>query len=141
MQNNATVADILRTIYPDAESGDPSKCFGQVGHVYDGLSHAWLFWPKLMEVHGAVFVAAYGWDEAWLRERITTPANPEHENWPELSWKEAVDSFNRIEVGDLFQWWPEPLDPIAAALEQLTEILVQAWDARLRTAYPERVFR
>lgn len=140
MQNDAAASEILRAMYPNVEDTDPSSYFGQIGSVYDALCYSWLFWPKLMEIHGAVFIGVYDWNEEWIYERITTPANPNGEDWPEMSWKEAVDSFNRVETGSLFQWWPESFEYAESTLEILSEALVQMWRARLQYAYPQREF-
>ncbi|MGH2733131.1 MAG: hypothetical protein ACRDJG_09390 [Actinomycetota bacterium] len=140
MQTDLKAGSILRAAFPDVDSDDPVSYLGRTGDLFHALSYAWLFWPRLVELYGAVFLALHGDDEKEIRERLATPVGDAHPEWPPMSWKDAVDSYNRFEISYLFRFWREPSNLISDAAEVLSGVLVQTWRARLLQAYPERVF-
>lgn len=140
MQIGSRAGRILRSAFPDVGLDDPVSYFGRRGDVFHALSFAWLFWPKLLELYGAVFLALDGDDENEIVERLATPFGDKHPEWPLMTWKDAVDSYNRFEVAHLFRVWLEPGNLVSDASEELAEFLIQTWQARLRQEYPERVF-
>ncbi|MFD7019139.1 hypothetical protein [Streptomyces sp. NPDC059928] len=130
----------LREMFPHVESEDPVSYVSEAGDAINALLYSLLYWPRLVEVHGAVFVALSGNDEVEIRERLSAPAGSAIPNWLSLSWPEVVDSYNIFEIGHLFQ-------SVAAAAEDsdslhhvLGGILVKSWSARLAEGYPERRF-
>jgi hypothetical protein len=130
------IAEILSVAFPDVGSPDPAAYFGRSGNPYDALFYSALFWPSVFEVKGAVFLALY---ERWgnvIEERL----NEIVKSGSGLPWVQVVDSFNMFEVTHLFGQWREPREHLSDALSELGKVLVQAWYARLRAAYPERVF-
>jgi hypothetical protein len=131
---------ILRAAFPDVGSDDPVAYFRDQGNVFQALSFAWLFWPKLVELHGAVFLALNGDDEAEISARLRSPLADAHANWPSMSWADAVDSYNWFEVDQLFLRWRGPRELVIDAEEELARKLVQTWRARLASGYPERNF-
>ncbi len=95
------------------------------------------FWPKLVELQGAVFFALDGNDEQEIRKRLYTPFGDAHPEWPAMTWQNAVNSYNRFEVSQLFYVWREPSDLVSSASKELSHFLVQTWQARLRREYPD----
>lgn len=130
----------MRGAFSEADFDDPVSYFGRTSDVFDALSFAWLFWPKLVELQGAVFFALDGNDEQEIRKRLYTPFGDAHPEWPAMTWQNAVNSYNRFEVSQLFYVWREPSDLVSSASKELSHFLVQTWQARLRREYPERVF-
>ncbi|WJK40037.1 hypothetical protein O7608_27020 [Solwaraspora sp. WMMA2056] len=131
---------ILRAAFPDVGSDDPVSYFGNQGDVFQALSFSWLFWPKLLELHGAVFLALSGNDQAEISARLSMPLAGDSVDWPPMKWSEAVDSYNWFEVDQLFLRWRGPREFVADAEKELAEILVQTWRARLGGSYPDREF-
>ncbi|WP_245560306.1 hypothetical protein [Actinopolyspora halophila] len=140
MYDEQVAVEALSAAYPDVGSSDPVSYFGAEGNHFQGLLYAWLYWPRLVEVHGAVFVAVHGHDEAYIRGLLSTPVADGQPDWAPLSWKEVVDNFNWFEVAHLFRHCPSPVEFQDSSTEQLSEILVETWSARLRTACPDREF-
>jgi hypothetical protein len=134
------VQRILRESFPQVDSDDPVSYFGEAGNAVDAVMYGWLYWPDLVELHGAVFLALDGDDEADIAERLATPVANGHPDWPELSWVEAVDSFNIFEVEHLFGQWRGSVELYGDVHRELGRFLVHAWTARLVTAYQERRF-
>ncbi|QSB13576.1 hypothetical protein JQS43_18575 [Natronosporangium hydrolyticum] len=131
---------ILRAAFPDVGSDDPVAYFGNQGDVFQALSFAWLFWPRLVELHGAVFIALNGDDEAEISARLRRPLADTDASWPPMAWSAAVDSYNWFEVEQLFLRWRGPREFVTDAEEELAETLVKTWRARLADGYPERRF-
>ncbi|MGI8648146.1 MAG: hypothetical protein DLM55_04580 [Acidimicrobiales bacterium] len=131
---------ILRSAFSKADFDDPVSYFGRASDIFDALSFAWLFWPKLVELYGAVFFALDGNDEREIDKRLHTAFGDAHPEWPAMPWKHAVNSYNRFEVAHLFYVCREPSSLISRAAKELSHFLVQTWQARLRWEYPERIF-
>lgn len=140
MNVETQAAPILRAAFPEVDSDDPVSYYSQVGDVFQGLSYAWLFWPRLVLLHGAVFLALEGHDEEDISDRLKTPFADGHPDWPRLTWPEAVNSYNRFEVDQLFSHWREPGERWAGACVMLGRVLAETWSARLLQQYPERAF-
>lgn len=140
MNIETQIPSVLRAAFPEVDSDDPVSYYSQVGDVFQGLSYAWLFWPRLVFLHGAVFLALEGNDEANISGRLKTPYADGHPDWPRLAWSEAVNSYNSFEVDQLFRHWREPGERWADACVILGRILVETWSARLLQQYPGRTF-
>jgi hypothetical protein len=138
MRDDETIGRALQAAFPGVDSQDPVGFFGQIGDVFGALSYAYLFWPKLIEIHGAVFVAVTGDYEGQVRERLAVPAAQEEAR--PLAWKEVVDSFNWFEISQLFGRWREPRDFTDDAYEGVGGFLVESWGAKLRLEFPDREF-
>lgn len=134
------VRRILRGSFPQVDSDEPSGYYGAVGGAVDALMYGWLYWPDVVEFHGAVFVVLDGEGEVEIAERLTTSVVDKHPDWPELSWVEAVDSFNVFEIEHLFGSWRGPVEIYADVHQELAKVLARAWAARLLEAYPDRRF-
>lgn len=139
MERETEVAAILRAAFPEIESNDPVSYFSRNGDVFSALSYAWLFWPKILEVHGAVFMALDGYDKDEIVHRLSTPIVDPHRS-PPLSSAQVVDSYNTFEVAQLFRRWREPREHFVAANDQLANILVETWRSRLIDVFPGREF-
>ncbi|MGO1056608.1 hypothetical protein [Crossiella sp. CA198] len=137
---DAKAGQILRAAFPEVDSDDPSSYFWQQGDLFQALSFAWLFWPRLVELHGAIFVVLGGADETEISSRLTTPLANARSDWPPMAWPDAVDSYNWFEIDQLFRGWRGPGEVVSDAQECLAIVLVQTWLARLVGAYPERSF-
>ncbi|GGN85656.1 hypothetical protein GCM10010112_66320 [Actinoplanes lobatus] len=134
------VGAILRAAFPDVASDDPVAYFKNEGDVFQALSFSWLFWPRLVELYGAVFIALHGNDEVEISERLSKPLADGHSNWPRMVWSDAVDSYNWFELDQLFTRWRGPREFVAEAESELAEILVHTWRARLVSGFPDRRF-
>src|SRR5262245_60769069 len=126
---------LLRAFFPDVAAEDPIEYFGEVGSAADALVYSWLFWPKLVEMHGAVFLALNGRDETYIAERLeqsmaSTRAEPD-----ESSWTAVVYSFNFFELEYLFGVRRTPWELEEELVQQLGGALVETWSARLAAAY------
>jgi hypothetical protein len=133
-------ARLLGQAFPTVNSDDPVVFISETGDAAEALKYARLYWPGLVEIHGAVFLALWGHDAADIVERLHRPVADRHPDWDALPWSEAVDSYNRFEVAHLFRQQRGPVDTWEEFDEALADFLVQTWSARLRTAYPDRRF-
>ncbi|WP_433118559.1 hypothetical protein [Micromonospora sp. CA-246542] len=132
------VGRILRRAYPHVESTDSVSYISELGDSVQALVYSRLFWPTLVEIGGAVFVALWGDDAQYIAGRLRRPGpNPKREP---ISWSRFVDSFNVFEVAHIFRQNRGPVDLVKDANRELASILVHAWHARLRASYPERKF-
>jgi hypothetical protein len=122
------------------ESDDPVAHVAEAGYAVDAILYGLLFWPELLELHGAVFLAVNGDDEAYVSQRLATPVGDGHADWPELSWRKVVDSFNVFEIEHLFRNWRGPTDLYEDVHRELGSMLLEPWRARLASAYPGRRF-
>jgi hypothetical protein len=138
MDRDGEIARILAEAYPSVDSADPVSYVSELGDSVQALVYARLFWPKLVEFEGAVFIALWGDDESYISERLRTPA-PDP-SWGPLSWESVVDSFNKFEVAHIFRQYRGPAEVSDQANYELGQVLVQTWSARLAGAYPERKF-
>ncbi|MBP0458662.1 hypothetical protein [Streptomyces montanisoli] len=138
MCEKATVGEILQRAYPDVGSADPISYVSELGDSVQALVYSRLFWPKLVELEGAVFVALWGDDREYIDGRLRAPA-PSGSSAP-MAWQKIVDSFNTFEVAHMFRQNRGPADLVESANRELALVLVQAWGARLGIAYPQRRF-
>ncbi|GHF14826.1 hypothetical protein E5082_01905 [Streptomyces griseoluteus] len=138
MGDDAVAGRILQQLYPEVGSSDPVAYVSELGDSVQALVYSRLFWPKLVEIEGAVFVALWGDDEEYISARLRTPAASS--NWAPMSWPQAVDSFNKFEVAHIFRQNRGSEEVVEDANRELASILVQVWKARLATSYPERKF-
>ncbi|MFJ9941284.1 hypothetical protein [Streptomyces erythrochromogenes] len=140
MNQRTRVRDVLHAAFPHVESDDPVGFFSEEGDVMEALKYAYLYWPNLFELHGAVFLALQGDDERETADRLSTPVADGQSGWGALSWTGMVDSYNVFEVEQLFRRWRGPAEVSEDAHRALGEFLVQMWSARLAAAYPSREF-
>lgn len=138
IRDSAAVGQILQYSYPEVNSLDPVSYVSEVGDSVQALIYSRLFWPELLEIEGAVFVALWGGDYDYINDRIRIPA-PSSE-WAPLSWTTAVDSFNIFEVAHIFRQNRGTAEIVDRANRELGMILVQSWSARLSVSYPHRGF-
>jgi hypothetical protein len=131
---------ILRAAYPEVNSDDEVAYFGEVSSLYSALACSVLFWPQLIEIDDAIFIALYGDDERELTKRFRDLVKREGIRPHTSGWEEWVSTFNKFEIVHLFSHWSGPQNIIGPAAEILGEILVQTWSARLRDCYPNRAF-
>ncbi|UCM87964.1 hypothetical protein [Streptomyces marincola] len=129
---------ILLRAFPGVGFLDPVAYASELGDSVQALVYSRLFWPKILQVEGAVFLGLWGADEQYIRERLRTPVSGR--GWAPMSWTGAVDSFNRFEVAHIFRQERGPAELVGAANRELGLILVQTWSARLAVACPERRF-
>lgn len=132
--------NLLHEAFPEVDADDPSGYFTELGDAAQALMYSWLFWPRLLEAHGAVFVALWDTDETEIPARLSRAVGDDQPDWPDTSWQEAVDSFNYFEVPYLFRHdrgSPELQEEVWRALGA---VLVRTWTARLASEYPERRF-
>lgn len=105
MCEKATVGDILQQAYPDVGSAHPASYVSELGDSVQALVYSGLFWPKLVEIEGAVYVALRGDDREYVDGRLRTPA-PSN-SWGPMAWvnsstaltpSKLLISFDRIEA-------------------------------------------
>ncbi|WP_332757235.1 hypothetical protein [Streptomyces sp. MT206] len=140
MNQRDRARDVLHAAFPHVESDDPVGFFAEEGDVMEALQYAYLYWPNLFELHGAVFLGLQGDDERETADRLSTPVADGQPGWAPMSWTEMVDSYNVFEVEQLFRRWRGPAEVSEDAHRVLGEFLVQMWSARLAAAYPSREF-
>lgn len=131
---------LLKAAFPELESTDPVAAFGQLGDLFHALSYAWLFWPNVVEIHGAAFVALDGDDEVEIGRRLAVPYGDSSPDWPPMSWCDAVDSYNRFDIEQLFRVWQGPAELVGEAALVLGGFLRSTWRHRLAERFPDRTF-
>jgi len=119
---------------------DPVAFYDGVGDLFQAVAFSFLFWPKFITFHDAVFIALNGDDERFIINRLTDRNGKMISRSRESSWQEAVDSFNWVEVAHLFIHWRGPQEYHVDAEDFLGEVLCQAWSAKLKKNFPERDF-
>ncbi|WP_406114527.1 hypothetical protein [Kitasatospora purpeofusca] len=102
--------------------------------------YSFLYWPRLVEIHGAVFIGLSGNDEEEIRKRLTSTTGRAIPGRGEIPWAEVVDSFNLFELGHLFSAVPVHRDDFDPLHRELGSVLVKSWHARLVDEFPEREF-
>ncbi|WP_393058185.1 hypothetical protein [Streptomyces sp. LN549] len=130
----------LRQFFPDVETDDPVSYLSEAGDTVNALMYSFLYWPRLVELHGAVFLGLSGNDEEQIRERLSATTGRAIPDREELSWAEVVDSFNLFELGHLFSAVPVHSEDFDSLHRELGSILVKSWHARLVDTFPERKF-
>jgi hypothetical protein len=111
--------------------------FHQVGDAVEALKYAVLYWPKLIEFRGAVFLALSEGDETEIESRLTAPSHGrQRSQQAPLSWQATVDSYNIFEVAHLFRQWHGLAELSEDVHRNLGEFLVCTWRSRLLEAYP-----
>lgn len=138
IDEGAAVGRIVQYSYPDVGSTDPVSYVSELGDSVEALVYSRLFWPKLVLIEGAVFVALWGDDEECIAERLRTPASSM--SWVPMAWTKIVDSFNIFEVAHIFRQIRGTWEIVENANRELASILVQTWSARLEVSYPQRKF-
>lgn len=139
MSREEQAAVILGEAFPEVDSTDPVEYVSELGDAVQAVLYSFLFWPKLVEFHGAVFVALWGDDEEYISQRLTSPVSGQ--SYPPLGWTKVVESFNRFEVHQIFRQIRGSWEKSEETHRQLALVLVETWRARLGAAYPERSFR
>ncbi|WP_147450763.1 hypothetical protein [Streptomyces hoynatensis] len=137
MAERDEVLHILQRAYPEERYADSVSYAGELGDPVQALMYSTFFWPKLLEIEGAVFVALWGEDEKNISERIYVPTRSES---APLTWKQAVDSFNIFETMYLFRQSRGSFDLSQDAAWELAQVLVETWGWRLKSEYPQRSF-
>ncbi|WBQ07545.1 hypothetical protein [Kribbella sp. CA-293567] len=138
--NRAAISQLFRQIFPDVDSDNLAAYYGDAGHAAGALMYGWLYWPELLELYGAIFVTPDQGGREYVTERLGVPVGDRNPEWQDLSWIEAVNSFNWFEVAHFFRSW-SGADEFESELHQaLGETLVSVWGARLATGYPDRQF-
>lgn len=140
MTDNDRIGRILKAAYPDVGSDDPVSYLEEETEAFRALDLSFLFWPRFINVYGAVFLALDGDDEKFIVERLTTPHPVRKSHTPDTSWVDAVDSFNWIELSQLFHNIRNPAEFLTEAHLEVGKILCQTWSAKLRQEYPDRGF-
>ncbi|MFG2719603.1 hypothetical protein ACGFW5_15090 [Streptomyces sp. NPDC048416] len=140
MNQHMAARRILHKSFPYVDAEDPVSYFSDAGDATQALMYGWLYWPDLVEIHGAVFLALSGNDEAEIAQRLATPLADGHPEWPAMSWVQMVDSYNIFEIQHLFRQSRGPAEFFVDTHRILGSILVQAWQARLMASYPDRQF-
>ncbi|WP_218027902.1 hypothetical protein [Streptomyces marincola] len=135
---DVSVGRILLRSFPGVGSLDPVAYASELGDSVQALVYSRLFWPRVLQVEGAVFVGLWGDDEQYIRDRLRTPVS--RKNWAPMSWVDVVNSFNRFEVAHIFRQERGSAEIAGEANRALGRILVQTWSARLKEAYPQRRF-
>jgi hypothetical protein len=138
MDRDLEIARILSAAYPPVGSTDPVSYVSEIGDSVSALAYSRLFWPNILEIEGAVFIALWGGWEKYVSERIRTP-DPKRRSL--MSWSEAVNSFNIFEIAHIFRQRNISWALSAEADYALAPFLVQTWSARLAMAYPKRTFK
>lgn len=138
MNNRSTIGNVLHESFPEVNSSDPTSYFGNISDAFTALAHSYLFWPRLLNLHGAVFIALDGDDANDIGTRLRT--EPTRTPRYPMTWKSNVDSFNWFEVSSLFRKWRGPASQLDNACEELGRTLTLCWSARLREEYPDRTF-
>jgi hypothetical protein len=131
---------ILHECFPYVDSDDPVSYFSEAGDAVQALKYSWSYWPNLVEIHVAVFLALSGNDENEIVERLATPLADQHPEWPTMSWTQIINSYNIFEIQHLFRQQRGPAEFAEETHRELGRILLQTWHARLATSYPERRF-
>ncbi|BCJ58161.1 hypothetical protein [Micromonospora endophytica] len=129
---------ILQSAYPEVGSVDPVEYISELGDSVQALVYSMLFWPKLVEIEGAVFVALWGDDAQYISRRLRVPVSSS--KWAPLSWSKFVDSFNIFEIAQIFRQNRGPAELVEDANRELALVLVRSWSARLSASFPERRF-
>jgi hypothetical protein len=140
LNSSENLTGILRAAYPDVAAIDEVAYFGTVSSLYSALACSALFWPKLVEIEDAVFIALYGDDERRLKRRFPELVREKNIRPHTARWEEWVSTFNKFEIVHLFKYWSGLQEIVEPAAEALGEVLVQTWTARLRSSYPNRTF-
>lgn len=100
------------------------------GRESDALLYWTLFFPELVEIENRVFLRRMVTDEEGLSEAIANSHKP---------ISEIETSYNFVEVGYLFDCSGRNISDKEELL--LAEKIKVAWNAWLKTKYPNRVFR
>lgn len=132
---------VLRSAHPDVSAGNGPEWLAEVGGVVEAIPYRWLYWPDLVEVHGAAFVDLYGVGREEYEARLTSAVESGKPGRAEEEWTALVDSFNYFEVSEIFRRWGGPVAALEDSQLALTELLLEPWQARLAQALPRREFR
>jgi hypothetical protein len=136
------IGSLLRAAYPEVGSDDPVAFYSEVGDVIEALKYARLYAPKVVEFYGAVFLLLLSKEEVDIPKALVTPLADGHPDWPEMSWAEAVNSYNIFEIPHLFRssgarTGRSDNDNAWCALGK---ILADSWRALLAERNPDRRF-
>lgn len=138
MNDRSTIGHVLHESFPEVSSSNPTSYFGNISDAFTALAHSYLFWPRLFNLYGAVFLALDGDDENAIGARLT--AEPKRTPRYAMTWQANVDSYNWFEISSLFRQWRGPASQIDNACEELGRVLTLCWSARLREEFPDRTF-
>jgi hypothetical protein len=131
---------ILREYFPFVGSDDPVSYFHRAGDAAEALKYSRLFWPELIEYCGAVFLALGENDRVEIVRCLAEFMGQERPEWRVRSWKDVVDSYNLIEIANLFDRIREPVGYAESVCRELGNTLMRAWRSRLLQEYPDRLF-
>ncbi|MEU7182036.1 MULTISPECIES: hypothetical protein [Streptomyces] len=109
--------------------------FPEAADLYVALSLGRLFWPETRLLNGAAFLALNAGDAEEIDRRVAAWSES-----GEMTWGQFVDSFNTFEVRYLFANWPGNSEVVEDAELCLAQLLLEAWAAKLRSDFPDRMF-
>ncbi|MFT2016422.1 hypothetical protein ACMA1D_11345 [Streptomyces sp. 796.1] len=109
--------------------------FSESANLYVALSLGRLFWPETKLVNGSVFLALNAGDAEEIERRVIARGES-----GEMAWRQLVDSFNTFEIRYLFADWSGSSEAVEDAELCLTQFLLEAWAAKLRSDFPDRRF-
>ncbi|WP_139134563.1 hypothetical protein [Streptomyces sp. TP-A0874] len=119
----------------NALRGCANAQFSEAADLYVALSLGRLFWPETRLANGTVFLALNVGDAEEIDRRVAAWSES-----GEMEWSQFVDSFNTYEVRYLFANWPDNSANMEDAELCLAQLLIEAWTAKLRSDFPDRVF-
>lgn len=133
--------DVLRAAYPDVDATAPTQWLAELGTVVEAMPYHWLYWPPLLETHGAVFVDLNGYGQAELERVVGEAVSRGAPGRSRAAWADFVNGFNYFEIPYLFTRWPGPLGASEEAELALVRLLSEPWESKLHTRYPDRRFQ
>ncbi|RCG19179.1 hypothetical protein DQ392_10840 [Streptomyces reniochalinae] len=108
----------------------------ELGSVTEAIVYRWLFWPDVLEIHGAIIVDLYGAGQEEIERRMSAArSSPRFDNTIE-KWARIVDSFNYFEISTLFTRWCGPQDSREDVQLALAATLVPPWRAKIENTFP-----
>ncbi|RKN52401.1 hypothetical protein D7231_35260, partial [Streptomyces klenkii] len=70
MDNVPSPLELLRAARPEVTAVTPAEWLAETGGVLEAIPYRWLYWPDVLEVHGAAFVDLSGLGREAIAERI-----------------------------------------------------------------------
>lgn len=119
---------ILRRVFKPEEGLVPSAPFDylhEFGNVHSALLYSILFVPNFVEMDGSILI-----------EMDREKGFPEAKRAADMDLAELEASFNFIEVPYIFS----DRGGVDSDYVKMTEVIAEAWRARLRYLFPSRTF-
>ncbi|MGY1437435.1 hypothetical protein [Streptomyces reniochalinae] len=127
---------VLRAANPNLEAESMPEALMELGSVTEAIVYRWLFWPDVLEIHGAIIVDLYGAGQEEIERRMSAArSSPRFDNTIE-KWARIVDSFNYFEISTLFTRWCGPQDSREDVQLALAATLVPPWRAKIENTFP-----